>query len=68
MNLILAKLFAFFKTKNPKIYAIVIAIIGGVWILNGQGIIHLPQAVVDVLLAVGLVSGTSTSDIIKKGE
>lgn len=66
MNTLLAKLFQFFKTKNPKLYALFIAIIAAVWILQGQGIIHLPQAVVDGLIGLGLVTGTHTAAIVKE--
>jgi len=68
INTLLAKLFAKFKTKNPKYYSIMLSVIAAVWILNGQGIIHLPQQVVDCLIALGLVSGTHTTEIIEKAK
>ena len=66
MNTILVAIFEFFKTKSPKVFAIFVAIVGLVWVLQGQGIIHLPQAVVDILIALGLVSGTHTTNILKR--
>lgn len=65
MNAILAKVFEFFKTKSPKIYAVFIAAIGLLWVLQGQGVIHIPQPIVDTLIALGLVTGTHTSNILK---
>lgn len=65
MNAILAKVFEFFKTRSPKIYAIFIAVVGVVWVLQGQGVLHLPQFVVDTLIALGLVSGTHTTAVLK---
>ncbi len=62
---ILAKVFEFFKTKSPVFYSIFLGIIGLVWIANGQGWINLPQIVVDTLIALGLVTGTHTTAIIK---
>jgi hypothetical protein len=63
LNQVLAKIFDFFKTKSPKVYALFIAVVGVVWALDGMGILDLPQVVIDTLLALGLVSGTHTSNI-----
>lgn len=65
MNAILAKIFEFFKTKSPKIYAIFIAVIALVWTLDGQGVINIPQAIEDILISLGFVTGVHTSAIIK---
>lgn len=65
MTSILAKVFEFFKTKSPKIYAIFVALIGLLWVLNGQGVLHLPQPIIDTLIALGLISGTHTSNLLK---
>jgi len=43
-----------------------VALVGLVWVLQGQGIIHLPQAIVDILIALGLVSGTHTTALLRK--
>lgn len=64
----LAKIFDKFKLKNPMVYSFLLAAVAAVWILNGQGVIHLPQYVVDALLALGLLSGTHTTDILKEGK
>lgn len=61
-NSILTAVFDFFKAKSPKVYAVFVALVAVVWVMQGQGFIGLPQWVVDALLAVGLVSGTSTPD------
>lgn len=62
---ILTSLFDFFKTKSPKVYAVFIGVIALVWVADGQGFINLPQVVVDLLLALGLVAGTSTPKVNK---
>lgn len=61
-NSILTAVFDFFKTKSPKVYAVFISVIAMVWVLQGQGFIGLPQWLIDSLLALGLISGTSTPD------
>ena len=66
MEQLLAKIFDFFKTKSPRLFAIMVIVIGAVYGLQEAGIIHLPQAVVNILVSLGLVSGTHTSSILKK--
>lgn len=61
MNYILIAVFDFFKTKSPKLYAVFVALVGLVLVLDGQGYIDVPQWIEDVLITLGLVGGVHTS-------
>lgn len=66
MNLILAKLFEFFKMKSPKIYGFFVLGAAFVYFANGQNLIHVPAWVIDTIVALGFVSGVKTTEILNK--
>lgn len=66
MKLLLAKFFQTFKVKSPKVYAIIIALIGGLYVVSQQGVINIPDWIVDMLVGFGLLGGVHTSKIIKE--
>lgn len=66
MNHILVAVFDFFKTKSPKLYAIFVAVVGVVLVLDGQGYVNVPQWIEDTLIALGLFGGVHTTQAKKE--
>lgn len=60
MDKLLSALFDFFKLKSPKVFAVFVAVIGVILVLDQQTIISLPEWVKTLLMGIGLVTGTST--------